>query len=126
MRFLSAIFAALLLVSCAGQQSAQLQSGAPGTQDILVQTPGASGANCFVQGEGGSYPVISPGMVTVRTGQKPLEVTCFKGEHMVGRTTLAPRCKNKTCGYPASASVTLGLDPTSMQREIIRINQQYR
>jgi hypothetical protein len=125
MRLVPVIFAALLLASCAGQQTPQLQSGTPGTQDIMVQTLGGSGANCFVQGEGGSYPVISPGIVTVRVGEKPLEITCFKGEHMIGRTTLQPRCK-KVCGYPASASIPMGLDPTSMQREIIRINQQYR
>ncbi len=125
MRFVPVIFAALLLASCAGQQAPQLQSGTPGTQDIFVQTPGASGANCFAQGEGGSYPVISPGIVTVRAGEKPLEVTCFKGEHMIGRTTLQPRCKSG-CGYPATANIPMGIDPTSMQREIIRINQQYR
>lgn len=112
----SAIFAVMLLSACSASGTHHLGSNDPQFQTISIHTPGTMAANCFVQVDGMSYPVATPGRVKVKSSRTPLDVTCFKGEHMVGNQIVPPSCPN--CDYPSNVSIAMALDSGSMQRNV--------
>lgn len=88
-------------------------------QIISIHTPGVMGANCFAAVNGLSYPVSTPGKISVTPSNDPIDVTCFKGEHMVGNERITPACVN--CVYPASISVAMRLDDASMYTSVRQV-----
>lgn len=115
-----ALFAAVLgLASCASKPEQVVVEQPPTVQVISVNTPGVVGAHCFLQAGGMSYPVAAPGRVAVRKSGKAMDVTCFKGEHMVGNTKLSPLCSGDGCGYPANVTIAMVLDSSSMKRDVV-------
>lgn len=106
----------LFLLSACSSAPSPVASVARDHQLISVQTPGVMGANCFVRVDGMSYPVATPGKVMVKPSREPMDVTCFKGEHMVGNQQVPPACPN--CGYPENVSIAMALDIQSMERNV--------
>lgn len=88
-------------------------------QTISINTPGVSGANCFLQAGSMSYPMQAPGKVNVRKANSPMSVTCFKGEHMLGEQKVEPVCPN--CGYPNSVTIAMSLDNNLFDRNVTQI-----
>lgn len=130
-------FAALaVLVMAAGCGHAPKETATipeTGYQAVGVVTPGVTGARCFVQSGMTSYTLAStPGTVMVRRAPDPLDVTCFKGAHMVGnavvKPTVAPREAKAgrgqacaSCLYPENVSVVLALRASSVEKNNVRI-----
>ena len=112
----SAVFMVMLLSACSASGTHHLGSNDAPLQTISIHTPGTMAANCFVRVDGMSYPVATPGRVSVKPSRTPLDVTCFKGEHMVGNKIVPPSCPN--CDYPSNVSIAMALDGGSMQREL--------
>ncbi len=104
----------LFLSACASKQEVVVEDNTP-WQTISVHTPGVTGANCFLQAGYMSYPMQAPGKVNIRKTQSPMNVTCFKGEHMTGEQKVVPSCPN--CGYPSSVTVAMSLDHNSFERK---------
>ena len=115
---------AIILFLCSGLSACasapEKEVCAPGTdlQTVFVNTPGVTGAHCFLQAGAMSYPMAAPGKVAVRRGDAVMDVTCFKGEHMVGNQRVSPVCSG--CGYPENIIVAMSLDQTSMQRNVAK------
>lgn len=129
-----AAFAALvLLAGCGHAPKETVSDQATSYQAVGVITPGVTGARCFVQSGVASYILAStPGTVMVRRAPDPLDVTCFKGAHMVGNTvvkpTVAPREAKtgyaracESCLYPGNVSVVLALRSSSVEKNNVRI-----
>lgn len=128
---IAALCGALLLASCGHAPETATQSRTP-YQSVGVATPGVMGARCFVQSGMASYTLSStPGTVMVRRAPDPLDVTCFKGSHMVGNTvvnpTVAPREAKagrqhdcESCLYPESVSVVMALRASSVEKNNVR------
>lgn len=105
-------------------------------QAISVVTPGVTGAHCFLQAGGTSYTTPANSRVMVRRAPDAMDVSCFKGAHMVGHTsvkpTVAPREAERilgsgqectSCIYPESVHVVLAIRPQSVEKNNIRIMQ---
>lgn len=105
----------VLLAACASESVPVAEDRTP-FQTISVLTPGVSGANCFLQSGGMSYPVAAPGKVNVRRSGQAIETTCFKGEHMVGSQRTEALCA--ACDYPESITVVMALDDRSLDRRL--------
>lgn len=102
-------------------------------QAVGVSTPGVTGARCFVQSGVASYTLNStPGAVMVRRAPDPLDVTCFKGAHMVGNTTVRPTVAPReakasrgqaceSCLYPENVSVVMALRSSSVEKKNVRL-----
>lgn len=128
---LVALCGLLLLSACAHAPEEVTQSQTP-YQAVGVATPGVTGARCFVQSGMASYTLSStPGTVMVRRAPDPLDVTCFKGSHMVGNTvvnpTVAPREAKadrrhdcESCLYPENVSVVMALRSSSVEKNNVR------
>lgn len=113
----SAICMVFLLGACSASGTHHLSGNDAEFQTISIHTPGTMAANCFVRVDGMSYPVATPGRVQVKPSRTPLDVTCFKGEHMVGNKLVPPSCPN--CDYPSNVSIAMALDSGSMQRNVV-------
>lgn len=119
-----AVFVLAFLSGCSA--SGVVSSSGAAQQKVTIVTPGTTGANCFVQAGSVSYAVATPGTIHVRKSPDPFDVTCFKGEHLVGNArvnpTIAPREQGKadcvSCLYPETVSVAMALDDASMQRNV--------
>lgn len=99
-------------------------------QVVSVTTPGQAGAHCFMQSGGRSYAVATPARVNVMRTTAPLDVTCFKGEHLVGTQKIAPsvaRAESNagencvSCRYPGSIVVAMGINPNSLAVKLTEI-----
>jgi|GEM_PF-1992154 len=122
------------LSACANQHANTVDHEKAAYQLVTVSTPGVTGASCFVQSGMASYTVSgSPGKVMVRRAPDPLDITCFKGNHMVGNTvvkpTVAPReAKSifnsrqdcESCMYPENVSVVMALKSSSVEKNNVR------
>ena len=115
----------LMLLSACASSMPETPAARSDYQDISVHTPGTTGAHCFLQAAAASYPLSTPGTVTVRKSTRPIDVVCFKGEHMVGSRRIAPVCPNN-CNYPSSVSVALALDSASFERKVTHFQHSYR
>lgn len=126
----AALLAALMPLAACGHAGDDLPDiSAARVQKVSVNTPGVTGAHCFLHTGGTSYSVSSPGTVNVRPASEPLDVTCFKGPHMMGNTvvqpTIAPREAGKgfacrTCSYPENVSVVMALNARSLEKNSVR------
>lgn len=114
--FRTAALCALLFVAACSSTPQTVQEDRTPWQTISVQTPGVTGANCFLQAGAMSYPMQAPGKVNVRKANSPMSVTCFKGEHMLGEQKVNPVCPN--CGYPNSVTIAMSLDNTLFERNV--------
>lgn len=134
-RFFIALVAVSLLQGCTSSPKTADDS-ARHYQQISVMTPGVTGAHCFLQSGGTTYTAAANSRVTVRRAPDDMAVSCFKGPHMAGHTsvkpTVAPReaaqifadrqgCES--CTYPESIHVVLALRPQSVEKNNIRIMQ---
>lgn len=99
-------------------------------QVVSVTTPGQEGAHCFMQSGGRSYSVATPARVNIMRTTDPLDVTCFKGEHLVGTQKVAPSVaqvesnageKCVSCRYPGSIVVAMGINPNSLAVNLTEI-----
>ena len=131
-------FIAVCLVSglsaCAHENANMVDNDTTAYQLVTVSTPGVTGANCFVQSGMASYIVSgSPGKVMVRRAPDPLDVTCFKGNHMVGNTVVKPTVAPKeaksifnsrqdceSCTYPENVRVVMALKSSSVEKNNVR------
>lgn len=124
------------LSGCAGGTQKTADDSARLYQEISVVTPGVTGAHCFLQAGGMSYTAAANSRVVVRRAPQPMDVSCFKGAHMVGHTsvnpTVAPREAERilgggrdcdSCVYPESIRVVLAIRPQSVEKNNIRIMQ---
>lgn len=116
-RFLAVLgMTALLFISACSSSPKTVQEDNSPWQTISVNTPGVTGANCFLQAGAMSYPMQAPGKVNIRKANSPMSVTCFKGEHMLGEQKIAPVCPN--CGYPNSVTIAMSLDDSLFDRNV--------
>lgn len=118
MRFFGIFILCAVLSACSSPDMPDVAQDNP-AQVISIHTPGVAGANCFAAVNGLSYPVSTPGKISVTPSNDPIDVTCFKGEHMVGNERVRPVCAN--CLYPASISVAMRLDEASMFTNVRRV-----
>ncbi|MBI1214874.1 MAG: hypothetical protein GC185_03530 [Alphaproteobacteria bacterium] len=135
-RFFAAFsaLAVLLLVSgCAGKkQAAQVDEPADLYQTVTINTPGEEAVSCVLQSGRETYTMRAPGNVTVRRTPAPMTVSCFKGAHLRGQTSVrssfAPReaqmmamgggMNCQTCRYPGTITVPIGIDAGALQVNI--------
>jgi hypothetical protein len=130
-RIVLSLCAVLLLAACSSPDVNALNDTNAGYQQVSVNTPGQSGANCFMQSGSRSYSISAPATVSIQKSPAPMTVTCFKGEHMIGtqtvRPTVSPReemeimgtAKNcVSCNYPGTIIVAMQLDPKSFERDV--------
>jgi hypothetical protein len=122
------------LSACAHESANMVDHEKTSYQLVTVSTPGVTGANCFVQSGMASYTVSgSPGKVMVRRAPDPLDVTCFKGSHMVGNTVVKPTVAPKeaksifnsrqdceSCTYPENVRVVMALKSSSVEKNNVR------
>lgn len=97
-------------------------------QIISVNTPGVYGAECSVQTGSRFYSVHAPGSVEVARAPDTMEVTCLKGEHMVGVEKVKPLFSPsdprlysgdcQSCLYPGMVTVAMAIDPHSLQTNV--------
>ena len=105
-------------------------------QQISVMTPGVIGAHCFLQSGDMTYTAAANTRVMVRRAPDDMAVSCFKGPHMAGHTSVKPtvapreaarifadRQDCESCAYPESIHVVLALRPQSVEKNNIRIMQ---
>ncbi|MDY0009836.1 MAG: hypothetical protein RBS08_09025, partial [Bdellovibrionales bacterium] len=121
-----------VLSACAGN-APQEETATMRYQAISVMTPGVTGAHCLLQAGAHSYTTPANSSVTVRRTPDQMDVSCFKGSHMVGHTsvkpTVAPREADnrgracESCQYPESVSVVLAIRASSVEKNNIRIMQ---
>jgi len=128
---------ALCLGACSASAPKQGDDDARYYQSISVMTPGVTGAHCFLQSGSMSYTAAANSRVRVRRAPDTMQVSCFKGPHMVGHAsvqpTVAPREAARilgsngqgcdSCLYPENVSVVLALRPQSVTKNNIRIMQ---
>lgn len=132
-RYSAVLMALVMLAGCGHVADDSASENTTPYQAVGVATPGVTGARCFVQSGTSSYTLAStPGTVMVRRAPDPLDVTCFKGAHMVGNTvvkpTVAPREKKiahgqvcASCIYPENVSVVMALRSSSVEKNNVRI-----
>ncbi|MDP2206108.1 MAG: hypothetical protein Q8K65_07355 [Alphaproteobacteria bacterium] len=125
-----------ILSGCAGDGQKEAGDTSRHYQAISVVTPGVTGAHCFLQAGSMSYTTAANSRVMVRRAPEAMDVSCFKGAHMVGHTsvkpTVAPREAERilgssrdcdSCVYPESVHVVLAIRPQSVEKNNIRIMQ---
>ncbi len=128
MRFIFPGVLLLMLVACAApRQQAAVPTG--GSQTIMIDTPGIEGATCVVQNGSRIWNVAAPGPVTVPRASYPLEINCFKGEHLRGQGHVTPSFAPVeakagegcvTCRYPGIIRVALVLNDSLMTVPMLR------
>jgi hypothetical protein len=123
-----AALAFLLLAACSApepQASVPQERG----QTVMIDTPGIEGAMCVVQNGSGIWNVPAPGPVTVPRAPYPLEVNCFKGEHLRGQGHVTPSFAPAeaaagedcvSCQYPGIIRVPLVLNDSLMTVPVLR------
>lgn len=134
-RFFIALVVVSLLQGCTSSPKTADDS-ARHYQQISVMTPGVTGAHCFLQSGGTTYTAAANSRVTVRRAPDDMAVSCFKGPHMAGHTSVKPtvapreaarifadRQDCESCAYPESIHVVLALRPQSVEKNNIRIMQ---
>lgn len=101
----------------------------PQGQAILINTPGVDGATCIVQNGSAVWRVPAPGRVTLPRAPYPLDINCFKGEHLRGASHVTPTFAPMeagtgehcvSCRYPGIVDVALVLNDSLMQVPILR------
>ena len=122
-----------LLAGCGHTPQKNTSETATTYQAVGVVTPGVTGARCFVQSGVASYTLDStPGTVMVRAAPDPLDISCFKGAHMVGHTTVRPTVAPReakvahgqvceSCLYPKSVRVVMALRASSVEKKNVRM-----
>lgn len=125
LRFFPVVFLVFVLSACAGRQdfSKFEKHGEMGFQEFRVSTPGTTGAYCFLQTRNATYQVKTPGVVMVERSAQPMRVSCFKGEHFHGETTVdakkaAEQGRGSRYAYPPSVAVSMKLAKKSMVRQV--------
>jgi len=127
----------LCLTACSAAAPKQAENGAGHYQVVSVMTPGVTGAHCFLQAGSMSYTAAANSRVMVRRAPDTMEVSCFKGLHMAGNTTVRPTVAPReaahilgsrgqdceSCLYPENVSVVLSIRPQSVAKNNIRIMQ---
>lgn len=122
------VAAALWLSACAGSSGDDAASSA--YQQLSVSTPGHAGAHCFIQSGKRHYTLSTPARVNVARSTQPLDVTCFSGEHMVGKLKVLPHVAPaearagddcRSCRYPDILTVAMGLNPRSFDVNLVEI-----
>ena len=128
MKLKFAILATALLVSaCAEKEVSMAPPPRTPYQSIVINTPGVTGANCVMQGGLNTYSVKAPGTVMVRRAPDVMNISCFKGEHMAGRSTVRPSFAPSeaaevkgtqgnciSCAYPNTVTVAMSLNGSAM------------
>jgi hypothetical protein len=135
-RFFALIGLVFMLSACAGGGQKEAEDTGRHYQAISVVTPGVTGAHCFLQAGSMSYTTAANSRVMVRRAPDTMDVSCFKGAHMVGhasvKPTVAPREAERilgsgrdcdSCVYPESVHVVLAIRPQSVEKNNIRIMQ---
>ena len=120
---------------CAGAPQAPSDDSAH-LQPIQIMTPGVTGAHCLLQAGSSNYTAAAGSRIMVRRAPDTMKVSCFKGPHMVGHTsvkpTVAPREAQQagrgsvvcdSCTYPETISVVLAMRPSSVKRNNVTIMQ---
>ncbi len=69
MRKLSVVIASLVMAGCTWTPSQT-------AQNIYVETPGADGAECYLENSDRTYKIITPGATRIERSSEPLQVTC--------------------------------------------------
>lgn len=122
----------LCLGACSTPEPKQDYDDARRYQAVSVMTPGVTGAHCFLQAGDMSYTTAANSRVMVRRASDPMDITCFKGAHMVGNTTVRPTVAPReataghaavceSCRYPENVSIVLALRPSSIEKNNVRI-----
>ncbi len=128
-RILISSVALLFLTACASDGVPSPE--ASGYQQVSVTTPGVTGANCFMQSGDRSYSLATPAVVNIQRSSAVMDVTCFKGEHMVGNQKVYPsvaprearvRGECVSCNYPPSITIAMVLDDKSMERTLTQFD----
>lgn len=129
MRFpvVTALCLALCVSACARKETAAVPEARGPYQSVVIHTPGVTGANCVVQSGAKTYTVVAPGSVMVHRAPDAMTVSCFKGDHMRGASTVRPtfapreaegaretRSACLTCSYPNTVTVAMSLNAGSM------------
>ena len=125
---------AVVLSACSAAPRAAGEDSARHYQQVSVMTPGVTGAHCFLQAGSMSYTAAAGSRVMVRRAPDVMEVSCFKGPHMAGHTSVRPtvapreaarifadRQDCESCTYPESVHVMLAIRPQSVEKNNIRI-----
>jgi hypothetical protein len=114
--------ATVLLFALAGCSHAppQQAGAAPyGWQSVRVDTPGTEGAACALQYPSGSSVVLTPARVDLPRGPGTLAISCSKGEHFRGSTTVAAARVPRTddYSYPDVVAVPMSLYEPSLKAD---------
>lgn len=127
-----------LLLALAGCTSApqSTSDNSAGLQPMQILTPGVTGAHCLLQAGASNYTAAAGSRIMVRRSPDIMQVSCFKGSHMVGHTSVKPtvapreaqqakrgRAPCESCAYPETVSVVLAMRGSSIKRENITIMQ---
>lgn len=123
------------LAACTASPERAVNSSAH-LQPVHIMTPGVTGAHCLLQAGSSNYTAAAGSRIMVRRSPDTMKVSCFKGSHMVGHTsvkpTVAPREAQQamrggsvcsSCAYPEMISVVLAMRPSSVKRDNITIMQ---
>ena len=123
------------LAACTSAAKPQADNSAH-LQPMQVMTPGVTGAHCLLQAGSSNYATAAGSRIMVRRSPDTMKVSCFKGPHMVGHTsvkpTVAPREAQQagrggsfcgSCTYPETISVVLAMRPSSVRRDNVTIMQ---
>ena len=110
------VLMALALAGCGHEGSVYAREAAGKYQSVRIDTPGVEGAACALQTSAGSYVVISPAVVSVTRNAQPMSVSCTKGEHFRGFTTVpARRVADAVYAYPDNVTVPMGMNTDSLK-----------
>ncbi len=132
---LCAIGVLLALAGCTSVPPRATDNGA-GLQPIQIMTPGVTGAHCLLRAGASHYTAAAGSRIMVRRAPDIMQVSCFKGPHMVGHTSVKPtvapreaqqakrgRTSCESCAYPETVSVVLAMRGSSIKRENVTIMQ---
>ncbi|HEX3664662.1 MAG TPA: hypothetical protein VHU23_05465 [Rhizomicrobium sp.] len=95
--------AGLLLAGCATIVSSS-------SEDISVRTLPASGANCELSNQEGSWSVVTPAVAHVQRGLDDLQVKCTSPGYQEAWTNIASRWNGWTFANVANFGVGFGVD----------------
>lgn len=119
LRFIFSSLLVLLVAGCASGGGGHVAVSPSSMQSVRVSTPGVMGASCVLQMPTGSYVLLSPARIDVPRSSGPLTVSCNKGEHFRGKTTVkSSRVVENGAdiySYPASVSVPMTLHNPSLK-----------
>lgn len=118
-----------MLAGCSGAAPPPKDAQDSHVQQIMINTPGVEGVSCVVQNTAGSWNVSAPGPVTIPRTPYPLDVYCYKGEHLRGSqhvvASFAPveagaGANCVSCRYPGIVEVPIQLNDSLMHVPVLR------